>query len=298
MHLVVIEEHEWMSLCVTEFITPGESPTGDASVSSALQDMLKLGEYTNCVPAYDSYDVTLPHGVDATEAATARATKRAKLTQITDTIVHARESEGKVLYFLDPTGQVLELLKFKTWWYIWRRSIRELTSQLFSRYYNTSHRGQRVDQDTSEEDRLRSMIEQFDRIYQQMQKAKPEARASDKFRARLDEVTSKLNQHRSQLEKLALRKTAEPDYDVTFTVLELCAKVQRKWSTKFAFFQAELGDAYGGTVERVCEIAQKFLHWSKVQFKEQKDAYYKAFKEEYPVVWRRFLEQTGESDEF
>jgi hypothetical protein len=297
MHLVVIEKHEWMSLCVTDFITPGETASGD--VSSALQDMLKLGEYTHCVPAYDSYDVTTPHSVGTSEeAANARAAKRTRLTQITDTIVHARESEGKVLYFLDPSGKVLELLKFKTWWYIWRRSIRELTSQLFSRYYNTSHRGQRVDQDTSEEDRLRSMIEQFDRIYQQMQKAKPEARASDKFRARLDEVTSKLNQHRSQLDKLALRKTAEPDYDVTFTVIELCAKVQRKWPTKFAFFQAELGGAYGVTVERVCEIAQKFLHWSKMQFKEEKDAFYRAFKEEYPVVWRKFLQQTGESDEF
>jgi hypothetical protein len=31
---------------------------------------------------------------------------------------------------------VLEMMKYKTWWYIYRRSIREVVSKLLNRYFN------------------------------------------------------------------------------------------------------------------------------------------------------------------
>lgn len=121
---------------------------------SALQDMFRLAEFTHCVPAYESHSTSAAVAaaaaatVDAnanaslaapaTSAVVAANVKQALLNQITQRVVHARNSEGKVLYFLDPEGRVLELLKFKTWWYIWRRSCRELVSSLFSRFYSAS----------------------------------------------------------------------------------------------------------------------------------------------------------------
>uniref|UniRef100_A0A7S3HGN1 Uncharacterized protein n=1 Tax=Spumella elongata TaxID=89044 RepID=A0A7S3HGN1_9STRA len=132
-----------------------------------------------------------------------------------------------------------------------------------------------------------------------MGKAGDKAKLSEKFRNRLDEVNSTLNGLRSQLAKLdAKRAGAESDYDVTFTVMELVYKVQRKWPTKFAFFQTELGDRYEEIVEKVIDTAVKYLMWVKIQFKAQRDAFYADFKQVFPVVWERFLVENNVSDVF
>lgn len=129
-----------------------------------------------------------------------------------------------------------------------------------------------------------------------MNKAKGVTLASAKFKARLDEVSSRINQIRSQLEKLTERRQAPPDYDVTYTAIELCAKVERKWPAKFLFFQAELGEAYEFSVQKVCELAQKFVHWCKVQFKLHQETFYAEFKSIFPVVWNKFLEDCSVTD--
>ena len=139
-------------------------------------------------------------------------------------------------------------------------------------------------------------LERTERIFTQMGKANAAAQQSIKFQTRLDEVTSRVNQIRSQLEKLTQRREAPPDYDVTYTALELCSKVQRKWPTKFLFFRSDLGDAYESSVERVCDLAQKFVHWCKAQFKVGKEQFHTDFKTMFPVVWNRFLEDSSETD--
>ena len=313
MHLVTLQHHEWVSLCVTDFLLCAapdtvcsvnraavETSEENASVSadtSALVNMRHLAEYTIHVPAYDSHSTVDLSG----DSASVKQAKRNLLSQITQQIVHARDSEGKVLYFLDGQGCVLELLKFKTWWYIWRRSIREVISQVFGRFYNKAQRGQpsERDGDTIERERLAGDIEHMEKIASQMDKAGDKAKLSEKFRNRLDEVNSTLNGLRSQLAKLdAKRAGAESDYDVTFTVMELVYKVQRKWPTKFAFFQTELGDRYEEIVEKVIDTAVKYLMWVKVQFKAQRDAFYADFKQVFPVVWERFLVENNVSDMF
>jgi hypothetical protein len=146
MHLVELQRHEWVSLCVTDFAVVGEEGgeldhnRSDTDVaSSALQNMARLAEYTHSVPTYDSH----PMEEDG---------KQAQLQRITDRVVHARDSEGKVLYFLDGHGAVLEMLKFKTWWYIWRRSCRELAAHLFSQYYNNTRGKKRgLEEDNTKE---------------------------------------------------------------------------------------------------------------------------------------------------
>ena len=242
-----------------------------------------------------------PLKIGSSTARFACGTMRSVLARVTQQIVHLRDSEGKVLYFLDHQGRVLELLKFKTWWYIWRRSIREVTSQVFGRFYNKPQRGVPAerDPDTLEAERIDSDIQNLQKIALQMSMASPAAAKSDKFLKRLDEVNSKLNALQSQRAKLEAKRTgAELDYDVTFTVIELVHKVQRKWPSKFSFFKAELGDAYESIVEKVIDIAVKFLHWVKVQFKELRDPFYVSFKQVFPVVWDRFLLESDLQDVF
>jgi hypothetical protein len=191
MHLVVLTRHEWVSLCVTQFVAAtcdgatrsvtakagaaavAAAASGsagvesadvvDVSARSALQDMYRLGEFTHCVPTYESHStdkaVSPEESTNVENTGTTLQRKQALLQQITQAVVHARDSEGKVLYFLDATGRVLELLKFKTWWYIWRRSCRELVSSLFSRFYSASNAGKgankrQLEQDTAEGERL------------------------------------------------------------------------------------------------------------------------------------------------
>jgi hypothetical protein len=191
MHLVVLTRHEWVSLCVTQFVAAlcggatrsvtakagaaavaaaasgsagvESEDVADVSAQSALQDMYRLGEFTHCVPAYESHStdkaVSPEETTNVENTGTTLQHKQALLQQITQAVVHARDSEGKVLYFLDATGRVLELLKFKTWWYIWRRSCRELVSSLFSRFYSASNAGKgankrQLEQDTAEGERL------------------------------------------------------------------------------------------------------------------------------------------------
>lgn len=300
MHLVSLQHHEWVSLCVTDFLLCGEAQAtleeGGAD-TSALQNMLHLGEYTKYVPAYESHST-----VDiAGDFASVKEAKRSVLARVTQQIVHLRDSEGKVLYFLDQQGRVLELLKFKTWWYIWRRSIREVTSQVFGRYYNKPQRGapSERDPDTLEAERIEGDIQNLQKIAAQMAMASPAAAQSEKFLKRVDEVNSKLNALQSQRAKLEAKRTgAELDYDVTFTVIELVNKVQRKWPSKFSFFRAELGDNYESIVEKVIDIAVKFLQWMKVQFKELRDPFYVSFKQVFPVVWDRFLLESNLEDVF
>lgn len=313
MHLVVITQHEWMSLCVTDFLVCGGStavedavPTEDTG-ASALQNMTMLGRFTKCVPAYESYDVnavalsTHSIGTGSAGIVVSRDDKKKLFAQITDKIVFSRDSEGKVLYFLDAQGQVLDLLKFKTWWYIWRRSIREVASQIFSRYYNVSRRGKASEEDPDAAliDRLKDDIAHLNKIKQQMMQAKPAAQLNQRFRDRLDELNSGINAHQSQLDKLTAQKdgTAK-EFDVSFTVIELCAKVQRKWPTKFSFFQAELGERYQEIVEKVIATAVLFLQWCQAQFRALKDSFYVDFKQVFPLVWERFLAETGSQDVF
>ncbi|KAJ1411919.1 hypothetical protein B484DRAFT_455507 [Ochromonadaceae sp. CCMP2298] len=102
--------------------------------------MHRLAEFTRFCPAYRVFAGAggemqeAGTGVTAAPAAPAAPSlthKRLCLQQITADITFARDSEGQVLYFLDQQGGVLELLKVKTWWYVWRRSVREMAARLF-----------------------------------------------------------------------------------------------------------------------------------------------------------------------
>jgi hypothetical protein len=130
-----------------------------------------------------------------------------------------------------------------------------------------------------------------------MDKANPESKVSEKFSTRYAQVADQLAQLRAEEEKLALLKRGEPTYDVTFTAQELCVRVQQKWPTKFAFFRDELGPAYGATVERVMALAQRFVLWCAARFGSDKEAFYRDFKEVFPVVWKRFLAECEVSDD-
>ena len=145
---------------------------------------------------------------------------------------------------------------------------------------------------------IKNDIERLQNIYNQMHKAKPEAFKSEKFISRLEEVTCKLNNAKNQLEKLNIRRMKAPDYDTTYTAIELITRIQKKWSNKFNFFQNELGNNYINIIERVSKIAQKFILWCKDTFRAEKDQFYYAFKQEYPVIWERFLEECQETDGF
>jgi hypothetical protein len=143
-------------------------------------------------------------------------------------------------------------------------------------------------------------IANVSRIHNQMLCAKPGAQSSAKFQEKLNSLTTQLQQLRALEDRRTKLQRGEEvtDYDVAETADELCLRVQRKWPTKFSFFQAELGDAYGPTVERVVEMAQRFVRWCQARFAVEKNEFHRQFREVYPLVWERFLKECELSDVF
>lgn len=133
-----------------------------------------------------------------------------------------------------------------------------------------------------------------------MLRARPESQTSAKFQEKLNSITTQVQQLKAQEDRRARQQRGEEatDYDVSATAEELCLRVQRRWPTKFSFFQAELGDDYASIVERVVEIAQQFVRWCQARFATEKNEFHRQFREVYPLVWERFLRECELSDVF
>ena len=199
MHLVPIYRHQWVCLCATQFPARESNPfdTGE----DALEVMRRLSQFVEAssIPEYHAHSL-LPTAAPASHTMTPTSgspnltisEKKQRFQDIVSEITFATNSEGKVLYFLDRGGAVLELLKYKTWWYIWRRSIREVTSRAFSRFYNISKeandkRAVLLQHTAAEKAKLQHIIDQ-------MSKAGEKAKTSVKFREKFASVQDQLNE--------------------------------------------------------------------------------------------------------
>jgi hypothetical protein len=249
-----------------------------------------------------THSSSLSAGAGAGATAT-RATKRQLLTEITNTLIFARDSEGKVLYFLDGADRVLELMKYKTWWYIWRRSIREITSQVFHRYYRTNKSisgggSKRDNSAAAERQKVEETTAKVQGIIDQMNRASAESKSNEKFTTKMTGLLAQIQSAHEHLRLLDEREQGNENYDVSFVVKELSDRINQKWLTKFSFFQAELGPRYDEIVLKVMDIAIQYLHWVELQFGKHKDQFYFEVKQSFPVVWDRFLAECSLGDQF
>lgn len=352
MHLVALDRHEWVSLCVTDFppsvliapytetgIVGSDQSQSEGAGESAvdgrdtIQLLQTLSQFVTSIPAYTVFP--LVHPEDGSELSLPE--KRAEVDRIARSVTFMAESEGKVMYFIrrlpapgsgtgSTTSEVLELLKYKTWWYVWRRSVREITNKLFMRLKhlkdstsdskNCSSSGSDNKKGKKKSDTTGGPVPavlsaKLDRLRAQLRGMESSTKNKNNdidFQIKLqqckDDIAEVEGEHQVYLD-VARRESELRSSNETVTaqliplVEQLCTEIRNKWPSKFNFMRNELAEEYSKNVTAVIVCAQAFLKWVLMQVSLYGlSGFMRDFKRYFPVVWNRFLEESALVDRF
>jgi len=273
----------------------------EANIISTLQSMQ---EYMCYLPAYDL------HRIPCT--LTTWQEKQTLLQQLASQCFLTRNSEGKVVYFLTKQGQVKKLMKYKTWWYIYRRSIREITSKLFNRFTqalagNEKEKGKGKEKEVVAATMTKEMqeLQRLTKQYENMGKAKPPYTPA--FQSKLDGVMKSIEAVKA---KIAQEQANQSNRELVLTkaMQDIHEEIRTKWIRKFSFLEQELNaddNSYEAGVSQIMEYAHGFVdyvvmrlvtEWNEQQQSqaegvegEEEASFMKIFRKYYPKIWEEFL---------
>eukprot|EP00906_Rhabdomonas_costata_P019230 RCo028069 len=285
MHLVIIDQLQWVVLCTTQFpveeltLKKEKSPSGPFAESeislrqSLLDTMHTFAEFFRFIPPFMVHSFCDAAAGDNEQAL---LSDRVQTTmRLAQHVIFERQTEGKVLYLLDKHGSVLEMMKYKTWWYIYRRSIREVVAKMLARF------SKRDENDPHKVDAAMKIASLKQRI-EQMSKAKGKSNDAG-FQKKLHGFKDELAQLENPRNGASPRSSWQPFVD------DIVLEIQRRWPNKFEFVKNEMPEVYGNKVAMAISLAQsfvKFMH--ELLIKSEKETVVR-FRTQYPLLWEEFV---------
>ncbi len=205
----------------------------------------------------------------------------------------------------------MKLMKYKTWWYIYRRSIREITSKLFTRFLQALN-GKGNEGKSDEESVLTKEKNELMRLNKQlegMNRAKPPF--SEAFLAKVEGVKASI----AQLEaKIAAEQIHQSNKQLQLLKVsqEIHDEITKRWPSKFGFVKEEMRNEYAARIQQIMQYAHWFVEYmtglvreelqqpqqqqqlSARRGAEEEEAEYRSeviqnFRKYYPKVWDAFL---------
>lgn len=286
MHLVPVDQLRWVFLCCTSFPQHDHDHHEEYIKSSLLEELGRAAAHLLHLPPY----LRLP-----LDPAASALSKRAAAMAPTKDIVRATQSEGKVLYLLDGAGGVLEMIKYKTWWYIYRRAVRELAAKALSRYLRkdkdiVSRDRKAAQQAAAEHKKNAAVLEKMRSNLPHLLRAAGKEEAVQALRDKIFAMEARLGMHPHP------QTQAEGDRALKMKSIvdELEQEVARKWRSKFAFMKEDLGagdgeDGYEQQVAQVMGLAVGFLRFFAQGLLSSEAETVKRFKRYYPLYWEDFM---------
>lgn len=305
MHLVVIDKLQWVFLGTTSFpkqdidpfLTPSITSSNVANTSPSLLDTLILTEkYFHFVPAYQCHNLSSFDEMAASDEVDDKkrlssTMKKNHIMALAKKLIYERDSEGKVLYLLNAQGQVLEMIKYKTWWYIYRRSIRELVSKLMGRHRKKLKEDANPDASKSGKSlEKESLLTKLKTQLQNMSKAKNKEH-DVAFQGKLQQLRDAIDQLENPPKPLP--GNSQLKEALTPFVEEIISEVRRKWPNKFSFLIHELDEQYANKVESAIFYATNFLIYFHQQVSNEESIALNKFSKYYPLMWEEFLHSIG-----
>lgn len=289
MHLVTIDSLQWVFLCLSDF---ADRLAGRSSSEGLLETLSAANHFMNDLPLLDV--VELSGCLNKKDVVLSRAQEIAK---------EVLPSEGKVLYLIDRAGCVLERIKYKTWWYIYRRAIRQLACKLLARWKDQPQSGdsfRRSAQQSQEatQKKLQDQLIQCQKIVDNMGKARGKE-GDTAFQSKLQGLKDKVKDLEIRLGKESQYKEEEVrearSRRLESVLLELESEVKRRWVVKFSFMCEDLGggERYTAKVAEAMDHALAFMRYLQSELLINEKATIKAFRRYYPVMWENFLLASG-----
>eukprot|EP00981_Chlorochromonas_danica_P015728 scaffold14367_cov250-Ochromonas_danica.AAC.24 len=290
MHLVAIDSLQWVFLCLSDF---ADRLARRPSSEGLLETLNTANHFMNDLPLLDIVELSV--------AAGCLNKKEVVISHAQDIAKEILPSEGKVLYLIDRAGCVLERIKYKTWWYVYRRAIRQLACKLLTRWNDqpqsssrdSSRRSTQQAQEATQK-KLQEQLIQLQKIVENMGKAR--GKESDIG------FQNKLQGLKDKVKDLEIRLGKESQYNeeevrvvrarrLESVLLELENEVKRRWIQKFSFMCEDLGggEVYTAKVAEAIDHALAFLRYLQSELLVNEKATIKTFRRYYPVMWESFL---------
>ncbi len=297
MHLVIIDQLQWVVLCTTSF--PSEEfsfgkkgmVTAHRDVSDETKD--EVVSLVSTLQSFNKYFLFTPHYtlhnlhdiVNGTTEAEVISTKIQKTMELAKELIFERCSEGKVLYLLDGKSRVLEMMKYKTWWYIYRRSIREVVSKLLNRYFNPQEPS-KSDEKTKRASSVEEQLTRLKEMRDKMSKAK-NLSTNPVLQSKLQVIVDQIRELENPVTAVPLhRPPLKPLVD------EIQTEIKNRWTTKFSFLKNEMTTVYNDKVSIAIDLAQKFVEFiHQGLLKDEREVVLK-FRKQYPLIWEDFLKES------
>lgn len=257
MHLVNLSHLShptWYTLSYTHFPQLTYFPSeGKINTGISFVKSIEISSnFFKLIPSYKFIDISQDNPNE----------KFQKIIEISNTFINDVESEGKVMYLLNNSNVSL-MFKYKTWWYIYRRSIRQY---------------------------LERCIESANRAY-----------VENNFGDQSNKKKNKKDKNKEQLSELQNAKY-NYYYYFNNSKDQLNKSLSNIWKTKFDFVKNEI-ENYDQKVLEAIDMAKHFLIYFSdligkdfsysIDFNNTGETYLDLitkFRTNFPVVWDEFLE--------